>query len=281
MVREKYLSRNFDGSILNDEELLKRFEKIKPIVVIDKKEYLISDISLETLKDNKEILFSSTKNENLKYTPFDENDFSSMLEFFCIVLVKDLCPKTVSIATILSQIPKEALDEVVAFKVTDRISLMGYREYLSEASKNGCTILLLELYRKKTKLNLLDDEKLEELNERIIPLIGEKTCEDKFVLYDIKWTSYLWDEERFVKKVDMSRLQSIAKVEMLHKYSYYGLFKPSIAEVLSQIPEEYVDKTVAFKIIDRPMSSSDFGKHQKTFNDGFHTSIVELYAMVE
>lgn len=285
MAKIRYLSENFEGSILSDEELLKRFEKIKPIVKIDEKKYLVSNTNLGTLKDNKEILFSGKKEKNVKYTSFEEEDFTWMSQSFCIVLVKDLCPKTVSIATILSQLPEESLDEVVAFSAKDKIGLIGYDEYLYNVRENGCTILSLELYRKKTKLNLLDDKKLTELNERIIPIIGGEdgknyTCKEKFSLKNIKKTSYTWQSEVFVEKVDMSKLRPIAQVEMLHTYSYHGFFKPSIAEVLSQIPEEYIDKTVAFKIIDRPMSSADFGKHQKAFDDGFHTSIVELYAKV-
>lgn len=282
MSRVRYLSKNFEGSILSDDELLKRFEKIKPILKINEKDYLVSDISLEALKDNKELLFSGKEDEKVKYVPFKDRDFTWMLDTLCIVLVKDLCPKTVSIATILSQLPEELLNEVVAFKTKDGINLIGYNEYLHDISSNGCTILSLELYRKRTKLKLLDDEKLTELNEKIMPLITKEdgknyTCAEKFSIYDIKHTSYTWDKERFVEEVDFRKLTPIAQVEMLHTYGYYGLFKPTIAEVLSQIPKEYIDRTVAFKIIDRPMTSSDFSKHKKTFDDGFHTSVVELY----
>lgn len=36
---------------------------------------------------------------------------------------------------------------------------------------------------------------------------------------------------------------------MLHGYGYYGLFKPSVGEIIRQIPKDLLEKVVAFEII--------------------------------
>lgn len=271
----KYYSQNFSGDILCDEALLRRYSKIKPIVTIDKKEYLLDDLSLKELKNNKDILFNETKFEKAKYTAFDSSKYSWMLKDSVIALVKSFCPREVSIASMLSQIPDELLDKVVAFKVSYRIKVLGAPEYMFKVRENGCSIVSIELYRKRIKLELLDDESLKSLNDRIIPIIednGKKyTCHKKYSLEQIRKESYIWDTDNFTKEVDRSKLKILTHVKMLHGYGYYGYFKPSIAEILSQIPKEYINDTVAFEIIDTYSMSGD------EFDDGYHTSSVRLY----
>lgn len=271
----KYYSKNFSGDILCDEVLLRRYSKIKPIVTIDKKEYLLDDLSLEELKTNKDILFSDKKFKKAKYTDFDSSKYSWMLKDSVIALVKSFCPREVSVASMLSQIPDELLDKVVAFKVSYRVKILGESEYMFKVRENGCSIVSIELYRKRIKLELLDDESLKSLNDRIIPIIednGKKyTCHKKYSLEQIRKESYIWDTDDFTKEVDRSKLKILTHVKMLHGYGYPGFFKPSVAEILSQIPKEYIKDTVAFEIIDTyPMSGDEF-------DDGYHTSSVRLY----
>lgn len=271
----KYYSRNFSGDILCDEALLRRYSKIKPIVTIDKKEYLLDDLSLEELKTNKNILFSDKKFKKAKYTTFDFSKYSCMSRDSAIALVKSFCPREVSVASILSQIPDELLDKVVAFKVSYRVEILGESEYMFKVNENGCSIVSIELYRKLIKLELLDDESLKPLNDRIIPIIekdGKKyTCQKKHSLKQIREESYIWNSDDFTKKVDVSKFRILTHVKMLHGHGYYSLFKPSIAEILSQIPKAYIKDTVAFEIIDTyPMSGDEF-------DDGYHTSSVRLY----
>lgn len=270
-----FYSQNFSGDILCDEALLRRYSKVKPIVTINDEEYLLDDLSLREIKNNKEILFSNKKCEKIKYTPFDSSKYSWMLKDTVIALVKGFCPREVSVATILSQLPNELLDKINAFKINYRVSLMGNDEYLAKVRKSGSVIISVELYREKIHLNLLNDEKLSKLNDRIIPIIeknGKKyTCVKKHTLEQIKGESYIWDKENFTKEVDVSTHKILTHVKMLHGYSYPGFFKPSIAEILSQIPKEYIKDTVAFEIIDTYPMSGD------AFDDGYHTSSVRLY----
>lgn len=97
-------------------------------------------------------------------------------------------------------------------------------------------------------------------------------------LFDI---SYLWNRET-EKPVEEGEIVPIPGKDFrcLHKYGYYGLFKPSVAEVLTQIDPEVVDSVVAFEIIDSPKTNDDFYKDEFTtaaFNSGYHVSTVRLY----
>lgn len=279
------LSRNFSGRIVSNDELLKRYEEIKPTVTINNQKYLLSGMDLDMIRNEKEVLFSKTRYKTLEYIPFPYADLSFMRDELCIVLVKGDCSREVSVGAILSQIPKRLLDKAVAFSVTDRISLVGYDNYLKKAKRNNCLILSVNLYRKRTKLEILNDKRLEELNNNIIPILEKKgkkyTTFDKFSLREIFGKSYFDNEANFLKEVDTHNLVELACVDMLHRYNRSEVFKPTIAEILSQIPEEYIDKTVAYEIIEYAKLASDFLKHKEEFNDGFHVSKVLLYGKAE
>ncbi len=93
--------------------------------------------------------------------------------------------------------------------------------------------------------------------------------------------SYLWEDETEepVKKGEIVPIPE-GNFRCLHKYEYYGLFKPNVAEVLTQIGPEMLNSVVAFEIIDQPKSANDFHKDKFTtaaFNSGYHVSTVRLY----
>ena len=71
--------------------------------------------------------------------------------------------------------------------------------------------------------------------------------------------------------------------ECLHSFGYHGLFKPSVAEVLAQIPEDCLKHFTidAFEIIGRPTSSGDLNMYRKALEQGFHVSVVRLYIRPE
>lgn len=97
-------------------------------------------------------------------------------------------------------------------------------------------------------------------------------------LFDI---SYLWNDET-EKPVEENEIIPIPGKDFrcLHEYGYYGLFKPSVAEVLTQINPEVLDSVVAFEIIESPKTADDFYKDEFTaaaLNSGHHVSMVRLY----
>lgn len=68
----------------------------------------------------------------------------------------------------------------------------------------------------------------------------------------------------------------------LHSWAYYGFFKPSISEVLSQIKEYDLPFVRAFEIIESPQTAEDFHKDSFTsiaFDNGYHVSTIRLYGL--
>ena len=93
--------------------------------------------------------------------------------------------------------------------------------------------------------------------------------------------SYLWcdNTEKPIKKSEIVPIPD-GDFRCLHRYGYYELFKPSIAEVLTQINPEILDSVVAFEIIDSPKSAYNFREDEFTsaaFDSGHHVSTVRLY----
>ena len=91
--------------------------------------------------------------------------------------------------------------------------------------------------------------------------------------------SYVWfnKPEDYSEKVDLSSFSIFTDVKMLHTFSYHGFFKPSVGEILSQIPEEMRPLTDAFEIIYSPSGWPDFNIFKDEFDQNYHVSIVRLY----
>ena len=119
--------------------------------------------------------------------------------------------------------------------------------------------------------------------KRIKPIVeieGKKYFLREFTADELSGISYIWNaSENKRELVDMNeyvpRLE--CDFECIHKYGYYALFKPSIAEVLAQIPERELKYVDAFEIIESPKTEKDFNKNKIVFDNGFHISKVRLY----
>jgi len=96
---------------------------------------------------------------------------------------------------------------------------------------------------------------------------------------ELSGVAYTWldNPKDYAENVDFSKLSFLADVKMLHTYGYYGLFKPSVGEVIRQIPADMLEKAVAFEIIYSPVTWADFEQFKAEFDAGFHVSIVRLY----
>ncbi|OVE74468.1 hypothetical protein BVX95_02370 [archaeon D22] len=105
----------------------------------------------------------------------------------------------------------------------------------------------------------ISDKKMNELYSRVKPVVrcaevryaGQVNYElhDKGDLYfieevDPREVAFTWDPK---PKERADGLIELAQINTLHTYGYHGFFKPSVAEVLSQIPQEYLSDVVAFE----------------------------------
>jgi len=121
----------------------------------------------------------------------------------------------------------------------------------------------------------MSEQRLLELVERIKPVV---TVKDEGCCYikpvDPFSDAYMWDAEPAGSAVGLKALCDIATY---HPYGYYGSFKPSVAQVILQIPPEYHDKVVAFEIVKHPETADDLAPESEIFNSGYLVATTRLY----
>ena len=119
----------------------------------------------------------------------------------------------------------------------------------------------------------ITDERLEALYKRIKPLVRRGRLLWLIKRFDFRTIAFTWDP---TKRRPAFWVAPLADIRTLHTYGYYGFFKPSIAEVLAQIPEEYMDETVAFEV-DGPGNAEDLNSESEALNAGYHVASTRLY----
>ena len=82
-------------------------------------------------------------------------------------------------------------------------------------------------------------------------------------------------EEDYADIVNYSKLSVLADVKMMHTYGYYKNFKPSIGEVIRQIPKELIEKVIAFEMLEGALAMNSVFRAE--LNAGYHVSIIRLY----
>ena len=132
----------------------------------------------------------------------------------------------------------------------------------------------------------ITDEELYKRYESIKPVVtvkGNLYYLRKFTLDEIKGITYIGNLEKDLRKqVDEDEIEEWEGKDFrcLHTFGHPLLFKPSIAEVLSQIKECDIPKVKAFEIIEYPRNISNV--EQDSFSlvalkAGYHVSVVRLY----
>lgn len=128
---------------------------------------------------------------------------------------------------------------------------------------------------KKTWIPKVSSERIIELSGRIRPVVEFPRKGRCFIepvdLFDV---SYTWGPRPADKATGLKPLREITTY---HTYGYYGMFKPSIAEVLAQIPAEYLDMVVAFEIVESPETADDLNREPEALNAGYHVATTRLY----
>jgi len=87
-------------------------------------------------------------------------------------------------------------------------------------------------------------------------------------------TAFLWSEEAGKEVTD---LKPLINIKTFHRWGYYGFFKPSVAEVLAQIPKKYLKQVVAFRIINHPENSNDLNEDKILYGTDLHVATTRLY----
>ena len=129
----------------------------------------------------------------------------------------------------------------------------------------------------------ISDEELLRRYQKIKPIVevgGVKYFLREFSKEELKNQSYINEVEKdIVKKVNMRLFVPCIgqDFECIHKYGHPMFFKPSIAEVLAQIPDGQVDFVDAFEIIGFPQVDNELIRNKIVFDNGYHISMVCLY----
>lgn len=120
----------------------------------------------------------------------------------------------------------------------------------------------------------LTDGEIAEMLDGMRPVVRNENGELCHIeLVDPKNVSYIWDP-RFTDKA--TGLSEIATVYTLHTWGYYGMFKPSLEEVVSMIPQHMIEVVKAFEIIG-PKDGDDLDRQNDAVNAGYHVAVVILY----
>lgn len=140
---------------------------------------------------------------------------------------------------------------------------------------------------RKIRIPVMEDDEITKWYETIKPIVNYKTDETlklnsvylrPLTEEELSNISYTWlTKENYADEVDYSKLSVLADVKMLHSWSYYGYFKPSVGEIIRQIPKKMLEKVVAFEIIYSPDDWSDFNLFKEEFDESYHVSVVRLY----
>ena len=129
----------------------------------------------------------------------------------------------------------------------------------------------------------IDDERLKELYMILKPIVTideMKYLLREYTLKELREQSYIWERDKDKRdEVDQYKLEPVEDFLCLHTWAYYGYFKPSIAEVLSQVPERTICEANVFEIIEQPETRDDVFRYPEVINNGFHLSKVRSYKM--
>ncbi len=132
--------------------------------------------------------------------------------------------------------------------------------------------------KNKIWIPTLPDGELNARAERIKPIVRFDGELRYIKSVDIRNVAYTWEPKSAKLAKDLTTLLDITTY---HTYGYHGLFKPSIAEVLCQIPTDLVDKVFAFEIIVRPETAEDLNLDKEALNAGYHIATTRLYGRQE
>jgi hypothetical protein len=129
----------------------------------------------------------------------------------------------------------------------------------------------------KITIPKISDEMLQMRASRIRPLLTfDGELYSIVPTRDLRSISFMWNP---IRSYRAGPLRQLADVRMFHSFGAPSLFKPTIAEVIAQIPERYSAVTCAFEVIRHPQNAADLNLESEALNAGFHVSIVRLYTL--
>jgi hypothetical protein len=96
----------------------------------------------------------------------------------------------------------------------------------------------------------ISDEELKTGLARFTPLVLSDHGLMRIALPDPRMQSFLWSPKFIGDEVE---IEEILSIYTNHTCAYYGFFKPTLAEVIAQIPKDIDPRINAFYITDDPV----------------------------
>jgi hypothetical protein len=126
------------------------------------------------------------------------------------------------------------------------------------------------------KIPVLPKTQLDALAAQIRPLVrGLDGNAYPIEPVDLNNVSYTWDPKLLPTPV--TNLNSLGEFRCLHGYGHPSLFKPSIAEVLRQIPASMLEGATYFEMVKKPGNLDDMKEDREAMDAGFHVSTIRVY----
>jgi len=127
----------------------------------------------------------------------------------------------------------------------------------------------------KLSIPEISSEELEARYSRLKPVVKDEQGKLHWIKRpdSLSHIAFTWDPKL---EEEATGLKPIKTITTLHTYGYYGMFKPSIKEVLAQVPSKLLNEAVAFHV-QGPETAQDLNKFKKELNDGFHVAFTTFY----
>ena len=94
-------------------------------------------------------------------------------------------------------------------------------------------------------------------------------------LFDSDYTKF----EKYAEPVVFEDLNILADIKVLHEIEEDNSFKPTIADIIRQIPNNLIDNAIAFEIIYSPtLIPCDYNLFIEELRNKYYVSIVRLYS---
>lgn len=111
--------------------------------------------------------------------------------------------------------------------------------------------------------------------DRMEPLVADEDGDLCTIQHPDPWdVAYTWDPK--IKGKVKRTLYPLRTILTLHGYGYHGMFKPSMAEVVRQIPEDLLPHVTAYHI-NGPKNADDLNHDHDALNEGYHVATAVLY----
>ncbi len=156
---------------------------------------------------------------------------------------------------------------------------------------------VVEEKRQRISIPEMSETELHKLSEQVRPVKDFRSFSQKTGLHfiemkpldtpDLHLSVPFLENARPATKADGLRV--LADITTYHIFArgHHAYFKPTISEVLRQIPEEYLDRVVAFEIVERVEENGHMNEGWKVIQDsdgesgGLHSVTTRLYVPKE